>query len=147
LCQVVDDGQALLLLDGLDELPRVARAANGGAFDPRRRFIEQIPAKNKIVVTCRIKDYREIDVRAKLNGAVTLLPVDDAQMRSALAPQVQFLAAVEADNDLREALRRPLLLNLFAEAYSDVPASQVEQLRDIRGSPADLREAIIRKVI
>ncbi len=147
LSQVVREGRALLLLDGLDEAPSVAQTAEGAAHDPRSRFIELIPSNNQVVVTCRIKDYREVGLRARLNGAVTLLPMDDNQIRSALAAHVQLLAAFEADSELREALRRPLLLKLFAEAYRDIATGQIEQLRNLRRGPADLRESIIRKVI
>lgn len=76
LRQVIEDGRALLLLDGLDELgserPLDPDNPNGPTFDPRAAFIEALPADNQVVLTCRVKDYHAIGHKAALNEAVTL---------------------------------------------------------------------------
>jgi hypothetical protein len=151
ITRLIDSGNALLLLDGLDELgsERLDRITDE-PFDPRLRFIEQIapivgtryimsaPA-TQIAVTCRIKDYTDIGAKLPLTGAVTLQPLNDDQMHDYLGDLPDLWAALESDDDLREVARTPLLLSLFTFAFRDLP-DEAKQLRSLQRG--DLRDKI-----
>lgn len=145
LARVIESGKALLLLDGLDELGAEREdPETKERFDPRLRFIEMLSnvnPKNHLLMTCRIKDYGEIGQKLNLNGAVTLRPLDDEQMRIYLAKQPDLLAAIESDAALREMAQTPLVLSLFTFAYNGL-ADEAKQLRDLAHSPGDLRDKI-----
>jgi len=107
--RLLEEGQALLLLDGLDEL--------GGASqdsDPRADFLDRLPLNNEVLITCRELDYKQIGHKAQLAGAVTLMPLTDDQIRQMVDRQPRLEAMIESDISLKEALRTPLLLSLFA---------------------------------
>jgi hypothetical protein len=141
-------GGALLLLDGLEELGdrlKGAEEADGEARnDPRVLFLQQLPENNQIVLTCRVAEYHAIGVQARLQGAVTLRPLDDEQVRVYLARVPALLAALEQYANLRDALRVPLLLSLFASAF----AGHGDELQATEGlSTGDVRDAIFAQFI
>ncbi|NJL54559.1 NACHT domain-containing protein [bacterium] len=150
-------GEAVLFLDGLDELgaerEEKVEDAEGKKeirrYDPRRRFIDsfsEMISGNRALVACRVRDYAEIGQQIPLNGAVQLNPLNDAQIREYLAELPELLAAVEADDNLQEMLRTPLLMSLFAFAFRDeLTSEQRDKLRDMAHTDADeLRDQIIR---
>jgi hypothetical protein len=143
----ITTGNALLLLDGLDELGTERQdEQTGERFDPRQRFIDRIPLNNRVLITCRIKDYADIGRKIALNGAVTLQPLNDDQMRAYLARQPDLLAALETDSGLREMARTPLILSLFTFAYSGL-GDEAAKLRDLTDSPGDLRDKIFETYV
>jgi HEAT repeat protein len=147
VAQVIAEGRALLLLDGLDELGGEREdPETKERYDPRQRFMQVIPSNNEIVVTCRVKDYDEIGEKIALNGAVTLKPLTDDQMRDYLREMPDLWAALDADPALRDVARTPLLLSLFAFAYRG-QGTETAKLRDLRHSPGDLRDAIFRQYV
>jgi len=149
--QQIDSGRALLLLDGLDELTqeRVIRDDDGATiekYDPRSRFLEIIPPNNRVLLTCRTREYREIGHKAALNGAITLQPLDDDQMRDYLQDQPELGALLEKDEALRQVTRTPLLMSLFAFAYRDLPSSERQQLMALSDA-RHLRDKIFMRYI
>lgn len=152
----IDAGRTILLLDGLDELGNTqtdkARDPESGkevsiSYDPRPRFLAQLPTNNEIVLTSRIRDYEEIGQKANLNGAVTLHPLSDAQIQSYLSGEARTVTlweALQAQPDLLAVARTPLLLSLFAFAYRDAPEA-------VRGltylNKSELRDAIFSQYI
>ncbi|MCD4687566.1 MAG: TIR domain-containing protein, partial [Anaerolineae bacterium] len=102
--------------------------------------------RGSVIVTSRVKDYAAIDAKIVLDGAVTLHPLNDAQMRVYLTEMPDLWAALENDDDLREVARTPLLLSLFTFAYRD-QGEKAAELRDLRDSPHELREAIFRQYV
>jgi HEAT repeat protein len=149
--QIIERGEALLLLDGLDELgserPVDPNKPDGEKYDPRPMFMNLIPASNQVLMTCRVKAYEDIGEKITLKGAVTLKPLDDAQIRAYLAKQPELMAAIAADESLREMLSTPLLLSFFAFAYHGMTEVERQQLSDLNNSPGDLRDAIFRKFV
>ncbi len=150
IIETIQQGRALLLLDGLDELggERLVDRdkPDGEKFDPRQRFLDALPANNQILVTCRRQDYAEIGSKAKLNGAITLQPLSKAQIASYLRGTQALWQAVQNDDDLREIAKTPLLLSFFAFAYHDHP-EDAEQLANLADSPGDLRDAIFERYV
>lgn len=150
--QEIEAGQVLFLLDGLDELGgERENPETKERYDPRKRFMDalgthcytstQNTGENGALITCRVKDYAVIGQKIALNGAVTLHPLSDNQMRDYLRTMPELWTALEADDDLREVARTPLLLSLFADGYKE-NAADAEQLRDLRTSPGELRDKI-----
>jgi len=162
-------GRALLILDGLDELggereelladrlhkpfqhfvPDVVTEDETNnmtlvRYDPRKWFMSLVPAGNQVVVTCRVKDYEEIGEKIGLKGAVTLQALDDGQMRDYLREMPDLWAALEADDDLREVARTPLLLSLFTYAFAGLD-EEAKKLRDL--SRGDLRDKIFETYV
>jgi hypothetical protein len=136
---VLSDGEVLLVLDGLDELgDRLKNPRPDDADpDPRSRFLRIVPDRHQVLLTSRLAEYGEIRRKAPLNGAVTLRPLDDDQIDAYLAPAGELRAVADALPDLRDALRIPLLLSLFAVAFSK---------RDLPGV-ADLSVGAVRDAI
>jgi len=78
---------------------------------------------------------------------VTLQNLTDPQIRDYLSADVPDLwAALEADEELRDVVRTPLLLSLFAFGYKD-QGEEAAKLRDLRASPGDLRDAIFGEYV
>ncbi len=153
VARIVSEGRALLLLDGLDELgsereePNPEDTQKPKRYDPRQRFVGIVPANNQVIVTCRVKDYEEIGEKIALKGAVTLQQLTDTQIRDYLSAEVPDLwAALEADEELRDVARTPLLLSLFAFGYKD-QGEETAKLRNLRESPGELRDAIFARYV
>ncbi len=139
-------GHALLLLDGLDELgierPIKREEPDGEKFDPRQRFLEAIAAlvgangyalpSIQILVTCRLKDYAQIGHKIALNGAVTLQPLDDAQIAAYLHGQPELLQTIMADDKLREVAQTPLLLSIFGFVYEGMTKYERAELANLQ---------------
>ncbi|MEO8391427.1 MAG: HEAT repeat domain-containing protein [Chloroflexota bacterium] len=144
---MIAGGNAVILLDGLDELgSEYEIAGTRQKFDPRIKFIQQLPRNNYVLISCRVKDYQEIDEKITLNGAVTLQPLDDSQIAKYLQNYPNLLSAVEGDDGVREMTRIPLLLSLFTFAYFEI-GNRASELRDLSHSPSDLRDAVFRTYI
>jgi hypothetical protein len=144
--RVMRAGQALLLLDGLDEMggERTEKRPDGTEerYDPRKRFLQTLKAQlgeNRALVTCRISDYAAIGDQAALEGAVTLQKLTDAQLRDYLKDLPKLLEAVETDPGLNDIARTPLLLSFFAFAFRD-RGDDLKALEDLREGA--LRDAI-----
>ena len=122
---VLTDGEALLVLDGLDELGDRLKDPPAGETDPdpRSLFLRIVPDRHQVLLTSRLAEYGEIRRKAPLNGGVTLRALDDEQIDAYLGPASELRAVVDAQPDLRNALRIPLLLSLFVVAFSkrDLP--------------------------
>jgi hypothetical protein len=152
----LDAGRTLLLLDGLDELgstqideswDSTSEKKVTVSYDPRPRFLAQLPPNNEIVLACRVRDYEEIGQKANLNGAVTLHPLSDEQILNYLSGEPKTVAlwgALQSHPDLLAVARTPLLLSLFAFAYRDAPEA-------VRGliyfSKGELRDAIFSQYL
>jgi hypothetical protein len=139
---ILREGKALLLLDGLDELgSEREEKETKEKYDPRLRFMSAVqplsptlapsltpPAErgskathadvNQMVVTCRVKDYEEIGAKLALQGAVTLKPLNDAQMKAYLRDLPELWKVLENDKELRAVAQIPLLLSFFAYAFT-----------------------------
>lgn len=118
----------LLLLDGLDE---VAEQYRDVCVDAINAFREQYPAVD-IAVCSRIADYEMLTRKLDLRGAVTLQPLNDAQIDGYInRPELTGLRQIMSeDSVLREMATTPFLLNAMAYAYRDVGAGTLRILPD-----------------
>src|SRR5262249_24192332 len=95
----VSGNNALLMLDGLDELGR-ERSDTDGRFDPRKRFITYLPEDGPIIITCRDKEYADLGAQLALTGAVTLKELTDLQIHEYLADMPALWQTLETDQGL-----------------------------------------------
>lgn len=144
-------GDLIIFADGLDELgstkPSDPTHPDGETFDPRLRFMEQLPPDNRVLVSCRVKDYAAIGAKIKLKGAVTLRPLSLAQITDFLRKMPPLLEAIQRDSRLREMVETPLLLSLFAAGYRDSDEDDLRELADLAASPGDLRDKIFERYV
>lgn len=150
--ELIRDGKALLLLDGLDELggERKDPTTEEVIPDPRPRFMDALralPANNRLLVTCRVADYAEIGQKIALNGALTLKALTDAQIRDYLRDLPELWMALESDDQLRDVTRTPILLSYFAFAYKEANESDRQLLRDLSAKDGDERFYELRAAI
>ena len=120
---LLPQGNLTLLLDGLDEVPLAAREA---CVDAINEFLAQY--NHDVVVCSRIGDYEALQSRLKLAHAIVLQPLTNQQIRTFIkqvAAEDQreaLLVQVAAERPLREALRSPLLLNMYSQAFAEMTA-------------------------
>jgi hypothetical protein len=128
------------LLDGLDEVETSMQADCVTAINA---FIEESNA-SKLVVCCRLNDYRRLPRRLKLNGAICLEPPSTEEVDEYLERGGSSLAAlrgaVKSDAVLRELVRTPLMLNIMSLAFQG--ASDDELARQKRDSPEERRKQL-----
>ncbi|MBI5929915.1 MAG: hypothetical protein HY862_11430, partial [Chloroflexi bacterium] len=46
-------------------------------YDPRQVFVQQLPSKNRVILTCRNTDFDDLKLQLPLTGAITLQPLDE----------------------------------------------------------------------
>jgi HEAT repeat protein len=154
---LIQQGKALLLLDGLDELPG-QDDDNAGKGDLCRQFVAHLnhladTTRSAIILTCRAQNYAEMyplnaanrSDRPHLNGAVTLQPMDESQIGRYLHALPELRAALAQDDHLRQFLQTPLLLSFFAFAYDAMTPEERRQFDLLQSSTpnsGDLRDRI-----
>ncbi|BCM88894.1 hypothetical protein IAD21_00736 [Abditibacteriota bacterium] len=119
----------LYIFDGLDELgekipddPDIPEKLRG--INPRRHVLETLAEQleeAQIVLSCREHDYEQIAEKVRLQGAVTLLPLSNAQIESYLQDrnQTALWNNLIKDETLLELARTPLLLTLLKISVTD----------------------------
>jgi DNA polymerase III delta prime subunit len=121
-------GEVALVLDGLDEV------GGGWREDCLAKLERWLPDDRRVVLTCRSQEYRQLqreqrDGRGvRLYVGVELQPLSDAQLAGAFESfdgdgwrqLAQTWRSRPEDEAVREALRRPLLLNLAQRSQMGV---------------------------
>ncbi len=114
----VDQDELMLLLDGLDEVAEIHRAACVDAINQFRQD-HLVP----MAVCCRLTDYEALPNKLKLTGAVVLQNLTSDQIDHCLfaaGPTLDGLRrALQKDNVLQELAQTPLMLGIMAQAYRD----------------------------
>lgn len=115
--QWIWDNSILPMLDGLDEVPRRQRSSCIAAINT---FLKEHGVEG-IVICSRIIDYQLIGTKLSLDVAVQVQPLDDTQITGYLNQIGQPLASVQntlvQDVEMRELVRTPMSLSIFALAY------------------------------
>lgn len=128
----LENNRLLLLLDGLDEVTPKNRAACVEAIN----HFGEVFGLAGLVVCSRLKEYTNLPVRLKLNGAICLQPLTDKQIDDYIAmagPKLDTLRiALQEDNALLTLARSPLMLNIMSLVYQDV--------KTIGSQPSDMIE-------
>ncbi|MFZ0547235.1 MAG: BTAD domain-containing putative transcriptional regulator, partial [Candidatus Promineifilaceae bacterium] len=117
--QWLADDQLLPLLDGLDEVNIDRRDDCVQAINEYRQAHGLVP----LVVCSRVSEYEELAVKLKLENAVLLQPLSDAQIDNYLAAAGGRLEALRQklaiDAEMREMARTPLMLSIMSLTYQD----------------------------
>lgn len=126
----VNTGAVLPLLDGLDEVDGEQRP---GCVKAINDFLALHPAL-PLVACSRAAEYHALRAKLALQTAVVVQPLTDEQISAYLANGGDKLAplrdAVEADAQLHEVLRIPLMLNLVTLTYGDLPRESIPPVDD-----------------
>jgi hypothetical protein len=131
------DDDLVLLLDGLDDVPKRWRRRCALAINAFRAS----HGLCGIAVCSRSKEYAATGVKLKLGTAVELRPLSDGQIDRYLAVKQESLAslrqAFERDETLQAMARNPLMLSIMSLAYDDgQPAPAAGGTRDALDGPA-----------
>lgn len=145
----LEDPNTLLLLDGLDEVPT---QSDSDDIDRRRIVLQSVRAlliahpNCRVLVTCRIKPYRQGDYQLGLPD-FTLAPLDSPRIKrftelwydelarlephraEAMPPtRTRLLNQLELRPTLAEMAQTPLLLTMLAQvnAHSPLPEGRVD---------------------
>jgi len=145
VARVIETGQALLLLDGLDEVS--APEGPSESRERQARFLSQLPSNNSVIITCRSEEYRQIGTLAALAGAVTLQPVTYVQVKAYLADLPELLDTLQASPDLHAIVATPLLLNLIAASCRNLTAAERAELLNLATRPGDLRDSLVERFV
>ena len=113
---LMDQGNLLLLLDGLDEVKSEYRE---DCVEAINRFSEE--QFMSLVICCRVNDYEMLNNRLKLPAAVLLQPLTTQQINNYLQHADARLSVIgerlENDTPMQELLELPLMLNIMVLAY------------------------------
>lgn len=142
VAKIVDSGQALLLLDGLDELvPDMFDVR-----DPQYMFVTGLPENNKIILTCRSNSVHYLKGFIGLNSTLVIEPLTDQQISNFLQPFPNLSACVLANPHVKNLIQSPLFFSLFVETYHDALYRPLDEIGAL-GSTLDTRLAILQNCI
>ena len=155
-------GRALVMFDGFDEMPRAERPAVAKWINEQMRAYRQ----SVFVVTSRPKAYKEQDFadRLVLNTPMWVQPFDDEQRRKFVeswylaqeklksrrdTPEVKKVATagardllqqIEAESELKDLAKNPLLLNMISTFHRLYPGAALPKRRvDLYGEICELQ--------
>lgn len=119
----VEEEQLVLLLDGLDEVSRDQWTA---CIDAINRFRQEYRSID-LVVCSRIDDYKEMNSKLNLEGAIILEPLNQEQIDGYLTgDELDALRTVmQTDPNLRTMAKTPFLLNAMKFAYRSAKPSNL----------------------
>ncbi|MEO1164580.1 MAG: NACHT domain-containing protein, partial [Chloroflexota bacterium] len=135
-----------LLLDGLDEVDSRFRDECVQAINAFQVAHPSVP----MVVCSRTMDYEALSNRLRLNGAIVLQPLDDAQVDRYLASlggKMQGVrSAMAQDTSLRRLADSPLMLSIMTLAFYDLPADDLPVLDNIDAQRDRLFETYTKRM-
>ncbi|GHO83567.1 NACHT domain-containing protein [Dictyobacter formicarum] len=123
----IDTEGILLLLDGLDEVSAIHRAACIDAINAFRQKHGLVP----IVVCSRSAEYHTLSTQLSLQMAVVIQPLTPRQIEQYLKnvgkPLEALRVALQQDFYLQELATTPLMLSVLALAYHGMPLDEILQ--------------------
>lgn len=116
----LEQQQIIPLLDGLDELSPNQHQAGIKAINQLITKGENAP--KYMIVACSFNAYKKCQVRLKLNGAILLRPLNEAQIKKYLisARSRELWYAIENESSLLQLAQIPLLLSMMTLAYEEI---------------------------
>ncbi len=144
--QWIENDEVLLLLDGLDEVAENVRDACVQAINSYRSehgFVD-------VVVCSRIKDYEALTGQLKLNGAIVIQPLADAQIIQYLDGLGTDVAVVRElitrDTQLRELAQSPLMLSIMVLAYRGKSADDIPDFDNVEAQRQHLFDVYVERM-
>jgi hypothetical protein len=140
------EDRLVLLLDGLDEVPKAHREQCVNEINKLQQS-----GGHHMVVCSRTRNYESLETQLKLQGAVEIQPLGWEQVAAFLdagGPRLRAMApGLAADRELLDVLTTPLMLNVLALTYGDasaLPESADGRRRDRR---RELFDAFVVEVL
>ncbi|MGJ3240692.1 MAG: NACHT domain-containing protein [Anaerolineae bacterium] len=147
---LIDNGEALLILDGIDELARKRayhHANNTDHLEACSQFLQRLPTNCPTVLSGNLTEYQlTINTLAPLH-LIALHPLTDEQIHAylqaspATAPLWRIIEQVET---LRDVLRVPLMLEMLAFGFRDAETA-LDKLR--RQDAGVIKDAIFKAYV
>jgi len=127
--ELIRSRQAILLVDGLDELPqRIQESEEAEPRFPREEFISQLPHSCSLVVASRPHEFQDAAAGLRIAKVFELQPLTDTQVAAFIADVPAAAIILEQDDALREAARTPLMLTLLCSALDAAGRKEVGHL-------------------
>lgn len=143
----VSSGIILPLLDGLDEVEDARHEACVGAINAFQVRHPDVP----LVVCSRLDGYFAQPGRLALSTTAVVQPLTDAQIAAYLTGGGERLAAlhavVDADANLRDVLRTPLMLRLVTQTYAYVSPNEIPPVGDHDSWVQQLFQDYVRRML
>lgn len=144
---MVQASQILPLLDGLDEVAPQGRTSCTEVINEYRKEHGFVP----FVVCSRSADYLALTTRLILRRAVIIQPLTDQQVNNYLAqagePLQALRVALHKDPSLRELTHIPLMLNVLAMTYYNVPAIDALHAASSGGRIREVFEHYVKRML
>lgn len=123
---MLEEGQLLLLLDGLDEL---APEYQERCLQAINQFQQDCHPKH-LVVCCRLEEYENTKTLLQLNGAVYLNPLTEQQIHEYLVSvkQPTLWQSIQGDPVLMALAKTPLFLSILTLAYEKSSDQALQEL-------------------
>ncbi len=139
-------GELLLLLDGLDELEASRKEQ---CIEAINRLLEDSPQPPQVAVCTRYNEYKNCPSRLRLNGAIFLRPLTDAQIRAYLlaARSRELWYNIESEPHLLALARTPLLLSVMTLAYEEILIHSWKRITSKEDLRKYLFNAYIRRML
>jgi hypothetical protein len=148
LHEIVRKGQALLILDGLDELVAELQQENGPRIDQRDRFMRMLPATGTCIVSCRSYAFSALQEGTQYESCIRVNSLNGTQI-TAMAEgltdeQVSYLMSVSS----QKLDNSPLLVSLSIDLIRNQPHVSASIVQQLNVSPsAELRDEVIEKFV
>ena len=146
----IEGDRVAVLMDGLDEVDIEYRATLARLLN--ETFLRDYP--DAVVVVCsRINEYSQLmdvkETRLQLDGAVTLQPLTEDQIKDYLAAAhaTGLGAALPNDAALYEMAQTPLTLSMMTLAYSGLAPSDIPSDRPLTERRHHLMEAYVTRML
>ena len=138
----IENNELLLLLDGLDEVSIEYRSVCVRAIND---FTQEYP--RQIVISSRIQEYRALDIKLQLVGAVKIQPLGAEQVElffKKVGGVPEFIAELRQQDELPNLLVTPLFLGILVMALDESRQNSSEH--DRFGAP-QLLDAYIQRML
>lgn len=131
--------QAMLLVDGLDELPYLTMKSEEDEHKyPRMELVGALPGSCPLVVASRPHEFQAVATDLKIVRVFELQPLTDTQVSTFVAQVPAAAAILEQDDELRATARTPLMLTLLCSALDAAGQKQLGHL-----TPPEARDLIV----
>ena len=141
----VQKQQLLLLLDGLDEV----NAANRNACVKALNDFQQ-EAGTELVICCRVKDYKALSNRLRVQQAIyiqaLILPQVKGYLNSLDANLGGLNSLLARDAALQELAQSPLWLNIMVFVYEGVDTVNLPEMQDIKERQKNLFDQYVDRM-
>ncbi|MBW4680090.1 MAG: NACHT domain-containing protein [Microcoleus vaginatus WJT46-NPBG5] len=140
----LENGQLLLLFDGLNELEL---SQQEDCIQAINKLLKKNPQLSQLVVCTRFEDYKKCNCRLRLKGAIFLRPFNSSQIRNYLmaARSRELWYNIETDRPLMALAKTPLFLNMMALAYEEILIHSWKRLTSNKERRQYLFNAYIRR--